>query len=493
MACHICQAAPEELDSLVTYLQNAAPITLAGLQASLIESDASAQQQQALTAAAAAADNGDDHGADTTTLELLCAEVLSEATQCKDVNSDTASSRGVSPSPDDVADDVANKMTEASQCSLHFESGTSSDQPEQLAVGVVVGDTAANAAARSATAAAHSSDVVPANTSAGCAAPEVPQLQQLQQPTSAAVAQHNKDTAHTLTAPQLADSATAALCSVELLSHQLQHATVYSADEQQQFNITDGVSEAMQHSVAVYALEFLLSDVMYELVNDVADSALLQRLNMLVNAADYANGPLQAHLQQAKQQCGGQLNVQQTLQQLQHCIDDAIMIEHSDVVAAVQHLKQQLEDMYTKNTGTLTDAQVLQVWSAAQREKGRAARFELALARTAVAAATQQQQQQCDQSVDTTDVSGLASDGVSYEAPMLSQYSERTLSNRSASNGQQADVASCAPPIQRRASRFSAVPSQYSVLMGGNSSSSSSSSSSDSGSSSQNSSSNDRR
>jgi hypothetical protein len=130
MACHIWQVAPEELDSLVTYLQNAAPITLAALQASLIESDVSAQQQQALTVAARADDATGDHSADTDELHALCADVESVTMQHEDINSDTASSRSVSL--DDVADDVAHKVTEAPQCSLQFALDASNDQQKRV-------------------------------------------------------------------------------------------------------------------------------------------------------------------------------------------------------------------------------------------------------------------------------------------------------------------------------------------------------------------------
>jgi hypothetical protein len=326
-----------------------------------------------------------------------------------------------------------------------------------------------------------SRDVTLASTSACVKVPEASQQsQQLQQPASAAVAQQINNRANS-PAALTSYTATASQCSVELLSDQLQHATVHSTDKEQQYNNACGVSEATQHDVAVYALEFLLSDVMYELVNDVADSALLQRRNMLVNAADDMNGPLQAHLQHAAQQCGRYLSVQQTLQQLQHCIVSAVLARHSDDLAVVQHLNQQLEDIYIKNTGTLTDAQVLQVWSAAQREQGRAARAELAVA-TAVTVAVQQQQQQQQQEGSSSSgvhASSASATNLVYEASMLSQCSESALSDRRTCNCKQTDVASCTPPKQRRASRFSAVRSQYSVLMG-NSSGSSRSSSSDS-------------
>jgi hypothetical protein len=82
-------------------------------------------------------------------------------------------------------------------------------------------------------------------------------------------------------------------------------------------------------------------------------------------------------MKEEEQRCGARLGVQQTLQLLQQCIDSGKLLEHSDGVAAAQYLKQQLEDMYTKNTGTLTDAQILQVWSVAQHAQGRAARAEL--------------------------------------------------------------------------------------------------------------------
>jgi hypothetical protein len=490
MARHICQAAPEELDSLVTYLQNAAPITLAGLQVVAAESDASAQQQQAVTVAAAAADNTDDDDCNTSALQLLCAEVLSEATQCEDINSDTASSRGVSPSPDDVADDVAHNVAEALQCRLQLACDSSSDQQEQLAVEAIVCDAAANIEQRKATRVTHSSDVMPANTSAGHASHETSQQsQQLQQP-ALAVVPHNADTANSATAQT--DENAATQCSAELQLELSQLAIAHTDNEQQcddTHGTTHGLSEATQHDVALYALDFLLSDVMYELVNDVADTALLQRRTMLSNAADYMNGPHQARLQQATQQCDGQLSVQQTLQQLQHCIDDAVMIEHSDVVAVVQHLKQQLEDMYTKNTGTLTDAQVLQVWSAAQREQGRAARTELAQSTTAGTAVVQQQRY--DSSISNVNASRASMSKVAHEAFRQFQCSVNALSDRRICNGKETDVTSCAPPKQRRSSRFSAVTSQYSVLMGDSSGSSSRSSSSDSGCSSQSSSSNE--
>jgi hypothetical protein len=354
---------------------------------------------------------------------------------------------------DDVADDVVRNVIETSQCSSQLALDASSDQQEQLAVDRIVCDAAASTVERGATAAVQCGHVALVSTSACREVAEASQQhsQQLQQTPAAAVAKHSNHKPNGTIVP-LTDTTAALQRSVELLSSQLKHATVHSTDTEQQFDDTHGLSEAAQHDVAVYALEFLLSDVMYELVNDVADTALLQRRNMLVNAADYVSRPLQARLQQAAQQCGEQLSVQQTLQQLQHCIDDAAMIGHSDGVAVVQHLKQQLEDMYTKNTGTLTDAQVLQVWSAAQREQGQAARFELALARTAVAAATQQQQQQrCNQSVDTAGLSGLATSDVAYEASMLSQYSENALSDRHICNDKQTDTASRTPSKQRRA------------------------------------------
>jgi hypothetical protein len=114
-------------------------------------------------------------------------------------------------------------------------------------------------------------------------------------------------------------------------------------------------------------------------VTGVANSSALQKLSLLNGASQFLSGPFLARMKEEEQRCGTRLDVQQTLQLLQQYIDSAKLVEHfGGVIAAAQHLKLQLEDMHTKNSSTLTDAQLLQVWSAAQHEQGRAARAELA-------------------------------------------------------------------------------------------------------------------